>query len=134
MPDTRGMRDTGRGLAARLAESHEGRLDGAALVGEFRRALVLVPLSGEAVWSADFGGVRWVYAFTGEGSLGRFLAARGVGPGTEVPYMRVYGARLLDVAVPAVGVPAGIAVDVAGPWPGLLPPVAGIVPPAAVAA
>ncbi|MGW4511764.1 SseB family protein [Streptomyces sp. NPDC004393] len=128
------MRDTGRGPAELLAESHEGRLDGAALVREFRRALVLVPLIGEAVWSADSGGVGWVYAFTGEESLGRFLAARGVGPGTEVRYMKVYGARLLDVAVPAVGVPAGIAVDVAGPCPGLLPPVAGIVPPTAVAA
>ncbi|MFF3517077.1 SseB family protein [Streptomyces sp. NPDC002573] len=127
------MRDTGRGLAERLTESHEGRLDGAALVNEFRRALVHVPVIGEALWSADSGGVRWVYAFTGEESLGRFLAARAVGPGTEVPYMRAYGARLLDVAVPAVGRPAGITVDVAGPWPGLLPPVAGIVPPAAVA-
>ncbi|MCD9880739.1 SseB family protein [Streptomyces guryensis] len=128
------MRDTGQGLAERLAGSHEGWLDGAALVDEFRRALVLVPLSGEAVWSADTGGVRWLYAFTCEESLRRFLVARGIGPDTEVPYMRVFGARLLDVAVPAVGVPAGIAVDVAGPWPGLLPPVAGIVPPAAVAA
>lgn len=127
------MHDTGRALVEQLAESHEGRLDGAALVDEFRRALVLVPLSGEAVWSADSGGVRWLYAFTGEASLRRFLGARDIQPGTEVPYMRVYGARLLDVAVPAVGAPAGIAVDVAGPWPGLLPPVAGIVP-AAVAA
>ncbi|MFF3911679.1 hypothetical protein ACFYZJ_38445 [Streptomyces sp. NPDC001848] len=109
-------------------------MDGAALVGEFRRALLLVPLIGEAVWSADSGGVRWVYAFTGEESLGRFLAARGVGPGAEVRYMRVYGARLLDVAVPAIGVPAGIAVDVAGPWPGLLPPVVGIVSPTAAVA
>ncbi|MEV6949377.1 SseB family protein [Streptomyces sp. NPDC051172] len=129
------MHDTGRGLAERLAESHAGRLDGAALVSEFRRALVLVLLNGEAVWSADAGGVRWLYAFTGEEPLRRFLAARGIGPGTDVPnIMRVYGARLLEVAVPAVGVPAGIAMDVAGPWPGLLPPVAGIVPPAAVVA
>lgn len=128
------MRDTGRALAGRLAETHAGRLDGAALVGEFRRALVLVPLSGEGVWSADSGGVRWLYAFTGEESLGRFAAARGIEPGTELPYMRVYGARLLDVAVPAVGVPAGIVVDAAGPWPGLLPPVAGIVPEAVVVA
>ncbi|MFF4909654.1 SseB family protein [Streptomyces sp. NPDC001260] len=125
------MHVTTRELVERLAASLEGRLDGAALIGAFRRALVLVPLAGEAVWSADFGGVRWLYAFTGEESMGRFLAARGIGPGTEVPYMTVYGSRLLGVAVPAVGVPAGISVDVAGPWPGLLPPVAGIVPPVA---
>ena len=129
------MHDTARGLAERLAESHEGRLNGAALVDQFRQALVLVLLNGEAVWSADAGGVRWLYAFTGEESLRRFLAARGIGAGTDVPYiMRVFGSRLLDVAVPAVGVPAGIAVDVAGPWPGLLPPVAGIVPSVAVVA
>ncbi|WP_458245968.1 SseB family protein [Streptomyces sp. MAI_2237] len=128
------MHGTTRELVDRLAASHEGRLDGAALVGAFRRALVLVPLDGEAVWSTDFGGVRWLYAFTGEDSMGRFLAARGSGPDTEVPYMKVYGSRLLGVAVPAAGVPAGIAVDVAGPWPGLLPPAAGIVPPVAAVA
>jgi hypothetical protein len=34
---------------------------------------------------------------------------------------------LLDVAVPDVGVPAGVAIDVAGTEPMMLPPVRGIV-------
>ncbi|GAB2722484.1 SseB family protein [Kitasatospora kifunensis] len=78
------------------------------------------PLAG------DVGGVRWLYVFTGEAGLARFASARGlVAP---VEYLTVYGARLLDVAMPALGVPAGVALDVAGPAPFLLPPVVGVVP------
>ncbi|WP_327065797.1 hypothetical protein [Kitasatospora sp. NBC_01302] len=45
-----------------------------------------------------------------------------------VEYLTVYGWRLLDVAVPMLGVPAGIALDVAGTAPFLSPPVVGVVP------
>jgi hypothetical protein len=105
-----------------------GRLNGRFAAAEFRRALVLVPVDGDALLATDFGGVRWLHAFTGEEPLRRFAAARDIPVGTDVPYMTMYGARLLDVAVPAADVPAGVAVDAAGPSPLLLPPVAGIVP------
>ncbi len=42
-----------------------------------------------------------------------------------MPYLTVRGDRLLDVAVPALGVPGGIAVDVAGEAPMLFPVVEG---------
>jgi hypothetical protein len=115
-------------LAGRIADMHLGRMNGRGLVAEFRRALVLVPLREGGLWSVDSEGVRWLLTFTGEEALSRFAASRGIDAGAEVPYMSVYGARLLEVAVPAMGVPAGVAVDVAGPWPALLPPVMGIVP------
>lgn len=76
----------------------------------------------------DFGGIRWIYAFSNESALARFAIARGEG-GREWPYQRLLGARLLDAAVPAVGVPCGVALDVGTEGEGVLfPPVTGIVP------
>lgn len=40
----------------------------------------------------------------------------------------IYGARLLDVLVPVLGVPAGVALDAGSEDGTLFPPVAGIVP------
>ncbi|WP_405725196.1 SseB family protein [Streptomyces sp. NBC_01537] len=102
------------------------------LLGEFRRTAVLVPLdAGGGMWSAELGGIRWIYAFSDEAELARFAAARGArsesaDPGWE--FISVLGARLLDVVIPQVGVPTGVALDVAGERPVMLPPVAGIVP------
>ncbi|MFF9000950.1 hypothetical protein [Streptomyces achromogenes] len=102
----------------------------AALLGEFRRTAVLVPLdpvTGSPL-AADFGGVRWIYAFSDEGALARFAVARGEGA-REWVYQRWLGARLLDAAVPAVGVPCGVALDCADGEDGMVfPPVPGIVP------
>jgi hypothetical protein len=111
--------------AARIARA---RREFAVLLGEFRRTAVLVPTDEGAPLTADFGGVRWIYAFSDETALARFAVARGEG-GQEWPYRRVLGARLLDVAVPAAGVPCGVALDVAGGNEGVLfPPAAGVVP------
>ncbi|TQF06404.1 hypothetical protein E6W39_34595 [Kitasatospora acidiphila] len=116
----------GAELAERLVALHEGQIDSARVVLEFRRSAVLVPTRGGEPLAADLGGVQWLYAFTGEDALMRYAQAGELGP--EVPYLTVYGWRLMDVAVPAMGVPAGVAVDVAGPAPFLLPPVRGVVP------
>ncbi|MGW2463870.1 hypothetical protein ACWC2M_33520 [Streptomyces sp. NPDC001761] len=99
------------------------------LLGEFRRTAVLVPLDqDDAPLTADFGGVRWFYAFSNEEALARFALARGEGD-REWPYQRWLGARLLDAAVPAVGVPCGVALDCADGEDGMVfPPVRGIVP------
>lgn len=106
-------------MTARLAALHQGHVDGPALVGELREALVLLPTRGGEPVAADSEGVRWLYAFTDEAALGRFASARGaIG---EVEYLTVRGSRLLDVAVPALGESAGVALDVAGPAPFLLP-------------
>ena len=68
----------------------------AVLLGEFRRTAVLVPTDeDDAPLVGDFGGIRWIYAFSNESALARFAIARGEG-GREWPYQRPLGARLLE--------------------------------------
>jgi hypothetical protein len=106
-----------------------GRHQFAVLLGEFRRTAVLVPTDADgSPLTGDFGGIRWIYAFSNESALARFAIARGEGD-REWPYQRLLGARLLDAAVPAVSVPCGVALDVGTEGEGVLfPPVLGIVP------
>ncbi|MFD5418999.1 SseB family protein [Streptomyces sp. NPDC127069] len=118
-------------LTAEIAEYRAGNGDSGRLVGEFRRAVLLVPLADEttgALVSAVSGGIRWLYAFTDEESFARFARARGEAA-REWPYLSILGARLVDAVVPEVDGPAGIAVNVADEGGTMLfPPVAGIVP------
>lgn len=104
-----------------------------ALLGEFRRTAVMLPLGGDGCpLTADFSGVRWIYAFSDEAALARFAIMRGDGA-REWEYQRLLGARLLDGVIPALGMPCGVALDVGSEGAEvLLPPVLGIVP-AAVA-
>ncbi|MDT3397152.1 hypothetical protein RKE29_10925 [Streptomyces sp. B1866] len=116
-------------LAGHIAAVRAGTGDPAAMVGEFRRTAVLVPVADGGLMTGEFGGIRWIYAFTGEEPLARFALARGAGPGQEWAYVAVLGARLVDAMVPELGVPAGVAVDVADEAGAMLfPPVTGIVP------
>lgn len=105
------------------------RREFAVLLGEFRRAAVLVPLDANGdLWSAEQNGVRWICAFSDEEALVRFASARGEA-GREWTYRTVLGARLLDVMVPMLPGPAGVALDAGSTAGGMLfPPVAGIVP------
>ncbi|MDT9691004.1 SseB family protein [Streptomyces sp. P9(2023)] len=100
----------------------------ARLLGEFRRTAVLVPFDAYgSLWTADFNGVRWICAFSDEEALARFAVAQG-DAGREWTYRTVLGARLLDVMVPMLPGPGGVALD-AGSADGMVfPPVAGIVP------
>ncbi|MGQ4436812.1 MULTISPECIES: hypothetical protein [unclassified Streptomyces] len=118
----------GATLAERIARYRGGVGNPRAMVGELRRAALLVPLDSGGMWTGHLGGVRWIFAFTGEESLARF--ARGRGNGRQAwEYAELLGARLLDEVVPGMGEPAGIAVDVAdGDGAMLFPPVLGIVP------
>jgi hypothetical protein len=79
-----------------------------AVVGEFRRSEVLVPLVDGALVSAEAGGIRWLFAFTDEAALERFAEARGEPVPERMP---VYGARPLDQVIPKMDGPAGTAVD-----------------------
>ncbi|BAG20277.1 hypothetical protein SGR_3448 [Streptomyces griseus subsp. griseus NBRC 13350] len=103
-------------------------------MGELRRVLVLVPFDRGGLWTAEFGGIRWVCGFTDEAALARFAAERAVVEGAGAAsrsweYAVFRGARLLDEVIPAMGVPAGVAVNVADPDGSMLfPPVVGIVP------
>ncbi|WP_405488026.1 SseB family protein [Streptomyces sp. NBC_00096] len=120
-------------LTAEIAAMRDGSGDPGRLLGEFRRAALLVPLADGpdgGLMSAVSGGIRWVYAFTDEEALARFAAARGEAEaGREWEYLSVLGARLVDVVVPMADGPAGVAVNVADADGSMFfPPVAGIVP------
>ncbi|MFJ9741023.1 hypothetical protein [Streptomyces sp. NPDC101166] len=102
---------------------------------EFRRTPVLVPLGDgpgpDHEWgllTADLNGVRFILAFSDGPALARYAQARGEYH-REWVYQTILGARLLDVAVPAAGVPCGVALDCAdGPDGVVFPPVRGVVP------
>ncbi len=115
-------------LRSEIAMVRNGVGDGESLVSSLRDSVLYVPTSSEtALMSGDRGGVRWIYGFTTEAELADFFLARGEGD-DEVAYMTIRGDRLLDVALPAMGVPGGIAVDVAGDQPMVFPGVVGVVP------
>lgn len=100
----------------------------ARVLGEFRRTAVLVPFDEQdSLWTADFGGVRWICAFSDEEALARFAFARGEAA-REWTYRTVLGARLLDAMVPMLSGPAGVALDAGSDEGMLFPPVEGIVP------
>ncbi|WP_256341353.1 SseB family protein [Streptomyces sp. TLI_105] len=106
----------------------EAQREFAQLLGEFRRTAVLVPFDEQdSLWTADFNGVRWICAFSDEDALARFAAARGESE-REWTYRTVLGARLLDVMVPMLPGPGGVALDAGSTDGALFPPVAGIVP------
>ncbi|WP_328393780.1 hypothetical protein OHS70_04250 [Streptomyces sp. NBC_00390] len=124
---------TGAELEERIAEQRTGAGDPRALVGELRRALLLVPFDAGGLWTAELGGVRWICGFTNEDALARFARARDTGDGSSSgrswEFAELRGARLFDEIVPGMGVPAGVAVNVADPDGAMLfPPVVGIVP------
>lgn len=109
-----------------------GRRRFARLLGEFRRAAVLVPFDAHgSLWTADFHGVRWIVAFSDEEALSRFAHAQG-DAGREWEFRTVLGARLLDVMVPMLAGPAGVALDAGSEEGMLFPPVEGVVPEVAV--
>nr|WP_245659188.1 hypothetical protein [Streptomyces ochraceiscleroticus] len=105
----------------------------AARLGEFRRTAVIVPTLDGDLMTATYGGIRWIYAFSDRPALARFAVAAGwePPPADGLEFLTVYGARLLDVVVPAAGEPTGVALDVADAETGgcvMFPPVLGIVP------
>ncbi|MFF8729543.1 SseB family protein [Streptomyces sp. NPDC015171] len=123
------------GISGAAAGPEDLRRSFATVLGEFRRTAVLVPLGGDGdgdvgcgLLTADRGGVRFILAFSDEQALARYAFARG-GAVREWRYRTVLGARLLDAAVPAVGVPCGVALDCADGAGGVVfPPVRGVVP------
>ncbi|WP_330298994.1 SseB family protein [Streptomyces sp. NBC_00503] len=118
-------------LTGEIAAIRDGQGDPARLVGEFRRAALLVPLADGpdgGLMSAVSGGIRWIYAFTDEEALARFAEARRESD-REWEFLSILGARLVDAVVPMAQGPAGVAVNVADVDGSMFfPPVAGIVP------
>jgi hypothetical protein len=122
------VEQSGSVLAERIVERRGGVGDPRALVGEMRRSMLLVPLSGGGLWSVHAGGVRWVCGFTDEAALVRFVEQR-AGLDQPMDYAALLGARIIDEIVPSLGEPAGLAVDIATEDGSMFfPPVVGIVP------
>jgi hypothetical protein len=121
---------TPEGPAPESPEAAVRRRHFATVLGEFRRTAVLVPLGdttgpdGErGLLTADFNGVRFIHTFSDEQALARYAQARGEAA-REWTYQTILGARLLDVAIPAAGVPCGVALDCADEPDGMVfPPV-----------
>lgn len=111
-------------LTALVGRVRAGRGGADEMVATFRDTIVYVPTdrTGDPV-AGTVGDIAWLYAFTSREELSRWAVARGEG-GTEVRYLTTRGHRLLDA--PATR-PTGVALDVAGTAPMLLPPVPGVV-------
>ncbi|MFE5483257.1 hypothetical protein [Streptomyces sp. NPDC056527] len=128
-PDDRAAPDGAGGEvpldAAAAAAAREAVLE---RLAHFRSSAVLVPMdTAGGLWTADFGGIAWICAFSDEAALARFAQARGEEAG-EWTYRRVLGSRLLDDVVPTVASPCGVALDAGSPGGAVFPPVQGIVP------
>lgn len=112
-------------LRSEIQLVHAGVADGDSLVESLRRSELLVPSAADgAPLTTELDGVRWVLAFTSEQALAVYAAARG--PVTRSTYfLTLSGGLLLDVALPALGRPGGLAVglavDLAGSYPMLFP-------------
>lgn len=125
------MRQPNTELAERIAERRSGGDDPRALVGEMRRSVLLVPVADGGLWSVRSGGVRWICGFTDENALARFALRHAAGD-QPMDYAALLGARIVDEIVPALGEPAGLAVDIATEDGSMFfPPVVGIVADAA---
>ncbi|MFF3000560.1 SseB family protein [Streptomyces sp. NPDC057950] len=125
------MRQPDAALAERIAERRRGGDDPRALVGEMRRSVLLVPVADGGLWSVRSGGVRWICGFTDETALARFALHHAAGD-QPMDYAALRGARIVDEIVPALGEPAGLAVDIATEDGAMFfPPVVGIVAEAA---
>ncbi|MFD9813279.1 SseB family protein [Streptomyces sp. NPDC059080] len=115
-------------LLSEISRIHDGQGNPAALIGEFRRTPVLIPLSGDNLMTTESDGIRWIFAFSDEENLSRFLTHRGISSDDAPDHVTAVGARLLDVVIPAIGSPAGVALNAGSELGMLFPPMTGIVP------
>lgn len=83
--------------------------------------LYVLPLGEESLMCSAMGGVDWVLAFTSVAEVARYALAKGADPGEEVDYLSVTGEHLVEQVLPGWGRPAGVAFDVAGAEPFLMP-------------
>lgn len=132
-------------LRAAIGRYYEQRPDPELLHAEVRAATFVVPVrQGREICTVDHGGVRWILAFTSREAFARFEVTRAR---IQPPcwFVTVRGARLLDSFTRAIttgigtagaggGVGSvGVAVDVGGEQPVLLPAPTGT-PPTGLAA
>lgn len=96
--------------------------DPASLRRALRESVLYTPRWGEdGLTVGEYDGIQWLEAFTSPVELARFATERGIAPDAGVGYLTVRGDRLLDQALPALGERSGLAIDVAGREPMLIP-------------
>lgn len=83
--------------------------------------LYVLPLGEEGLMCSAMGGVEWVLAFSSVAEVARYALAKGADPAEEVDYLSVTGEHLVEQVLPGWGRPAGVAFDVAGAEPFLMP-------------
>jgi hypothetical protein len=112
-----------------IAEFRAGAVDAAAMLAAVRASVLIMPLTGAGqVLAGRARGVGWLYVFTSIEELARWARARDEGD-PMWRYASIRGDRVLDRVVAGLDRPCGVAVDVAGARPMLLPPLPKVVPP-----
>src|SRR5262249_50300118 len=111
-----------------IADFRRGQRDAASMMSAIRSNILVVPTPGhDRVFVGHAVGVSWLYAFTSCEQLSRFTLARSWAA-APLPFAWITGARLLDDLLARLPEPCGVALDVAGDAPMLLPPLTGVVP------
>lgn len=83
--------------------------------------LYVLPLGEDGLMCSTLEGIEWVLAFTSVADVARYAVAKGAAADEEVDYLGVSGARLVEQVLPGWGKPTGVALDIAGPEPFLMP-------------
>jgi hypothetical protein len=120
---------TDNGIPPAVANFRAGRQGITELLAVLRQEVLFLPISdADEVLVGDAQGLGWVYAFTSLAELTRFARARDAGD-QSWPYVSMRGAMVLNHILANAPRPCGVAIDVAGAQPMLLPPVSGVVAP-----
>lgn len=107
--------------AVALVEFHAQRLDITEVLTALEVSILLVPVpDGAHLLVGQDRGLTWVPAFTAEQQLRRYADLRGEAA-RRWQYRRFPGARLLGPVLDAIASPCGLAIDIAGRYPLLLP-------------
>ena len=110
-----------------IAQFRAGQITAADMMAAMRAAVLLVPVVGpDRVWVGTSAGMGWLCAFTTTEQLARFASARGEDD-REWSFARVRGERVLGPLLRGLPCVCGVALDVGGPQPMLLPPLPGVV-------
>lgn len=109
-----------RRLLVEMSAVRAGFADKKALQTAFAEALLVLPVAGEQhdLLAADHSGISWVLAFTSMREFASYGRTQGAGD-RQWDYLTCRGNRLRDIVS---GTSRGIALDVAGKAPLLLPP------------
>ncbi len=104
-----------------LAEFHAQRLDIAGVLTTLETSILVTPVADHRHLLIGHGrGVTWIPTFTSEDQLRRYAIQR-CEAGRPWRYLGIRGAHLLGPILNELPRPCGLAIDIAGAYPLLLP-------------